>query len=513
MNHYDVIIVGAGISGVSAAVHLQQRCPSKTWTILEGRDAIGGTWDLFRYPGIRSDSDMHTLGFRFKPWTDAKAIADGPAILKYVNATIDEFKLREKIQHGQRVTKAAWSSDDVCWKVTVSRTGGAAQRGTNEQAETTFTGNFLFICGGYYNYEQPHDPEFKNVAAFKGQVLHPQFWPEGMHYAGKKVVVIGSGATAMTLVPNIATQGAEVTMVQRSPTYVVSLPARDKIANMLRKFLPDKLAYIITRFKNVELQRFFYRQTRTAPLRVKNKLLALVRKHLGPEYDVDKHFTPTYNPWDQRLCLIPDADLFNAINAGTVKVVTEHIDCFTEDGLKLSTGEVLPADIIVTATGLKLTVLAGLEISVDDKRMDLAKTWSYKGMMYSDIPNLAQTFGYINASWTLRADLISEYVCRLLNHLDKKGMRQVTPRLRPEDEGMPARPWIDSFTAGYMQRSMHLFPKQGDAGCWRNTQDFKQDRKMIRHAPIEEDAALRFEKPVRDGELKDALLEEESSVA
>ncbi len=516
MNHYDVIIVGAGISGVSAAVHLQQRCPGKTWLILEGRDALGGTWDLFRYPGIRSDSDMHTLGFRFKPWTEAKAIADGPAILKYVNETVDEFNLREKIRHGHKVTAAAWSSDDVRWKLTVKQADvvhDVENNGVNNETEIEFTCNFLFMCGGYYNYEQPHDPEFKNVAAFKGQLIHPQFWPEDMDYAGKKIIVIGSGATAMTLVPNIAEQGAEVTMVQRSPTYVVSLPARDKIANMLRKFLPEKLAYAITRFKNIELQRFFYHQTRVAPLRVKNKLLSLVRKHLGPDYDVDKHFTPTYNPWDQRLCLIPDADLFKTIKAGTVKVVTEHIDCFTEDGLKLGTGEVLPADIIVTATGLKLIVLSGLEVRVDNDRVNLANTWSYKGMMYSDIPNMTQTFGYINASWTLRADLISEYVCRLLNHMDKIGMMQVTPRLRPEDEGMLARPWIDSFTAGYMQRSMHLFPKQGE-GCWSNTQDFKQDRKMIRHAPIEEDAALCFSKPVSDvGEVKAPVLEEERSAA
>ncbi len=506
MNHYDVIIVGAGISGVSAAVHLQRECPGKSWTILEGREALGGTWDLFRYPGIRSDSDMHTLGFSFKPWTEAKAIADGPSILKYVNEAADEFGLREKIQYGHKVTAAAWASDEACWTLTVQQSGVAGS-----EAESEFSCNFLFMCGGYYNYDRPHDPEFKNVDAFKGQVIHPQFWPEELDYAGKKIIVIGSGATAMTLVPAIAEQAAEVTMVQRSPTYVVSMPARDKIANALRKCLPEKFAYAITRFKNVAMQRYFYQRTRVAPLRVKNKLLGLVRKYLGPEYDVDKHFTPTYNPWDQRLCLIPDADLFNAINAGTARVVTEHIDCFTGDGLKLATGEVLPADIIVTATGLRLTVLSGLALRVDGSQVNLADTWSYKGMMYSDIPNLAQTFGYINASWTLRADLVSEYVCRLLNQMDKLGMAQVTPRLRPEDEGMTSRPWIDGFPAGYMKRSMHLFPKQGE-DCWRNTQNFKLDRKLIRHAPIE-DSALCFSNPLGEVEMKDFVLEEERSAA
>ncbi len=484
MNHYDVIIVGAGISGVSAAVHLQKECPSKTFAILEGRESIGGTWDLFRYPGIRSDSDMHTLGFNFKPWKEAKSIADGPSILSYVNETIDEFHLREKIRLGHKVKQAAWSTEAARWKLKTQTVGGG---------EVELSCNFLFMCGGYYNYETPHDPEFKNVEAFKGKVVHPQFWPEDLSCAGKKVVVIGSGATAMTIVPAMATEGAKVTMVQRSPTYVVSAPDKDAVANFLRKILPEKLAYSITRFKNTQLQRFMYRRTRIAPEMIKKRLLGYVRDHLGPDYDVDKHFTPSYNPWDQRMCLIPNADLFNAIKDGSAEVVTEHIDCFVEDGLRLVTGEVIPADIIVTATGLKLSVLSGVEFIVDDKPADVPETFSYKGMMYSGIPNLAQTFGYINASWTLRADLTSEYVCRLINFMDDRCVAQVTPLLRQEDMGMRERPWIDDFPAGYMMRSMHLFPKQGE-GPWRNTQDYALDKKMVRNAPID-DGALVFSNP------------------
>lgn len=502
MSDYDVVIVGAGISGVSAAVHLQEMCPEKTYTILEARDAIGGTWDLFRYPGIRSDSDMHTLGFRFKPWKEAKAIADGPSILNYVNETTDEYDLRDKIHLGHKVKRANWSSDRAEWHISVETSNG-------EKKEMTC--RFVFMCGGYYNYEEPHDPELKNVDDFKGRVVHPQFWPEDMNYEGKKIVVIGSGATAMTVVPAMAEQGAHVTMVQRSPTYVVSAPARDRIANTLRKILPDRWAYAITRFKNTQLQGWFYKRTRVAPKMVKAKLLKMVRKHLGPDYDVDKHFTPAYYPWDQRLCLIPDADLFNEINKGNVDVVTEKIDCFVEDGLKLETGEVLPADIIVTATGLKLIVLSGVDFSVDDEPVNIPDTFSYKGMMYSGIPNMAQTFGYINASWTLRADLTSEWVCRLLNYMDEIGAAQVTPTLRSEDGGMTVRPWIDDFPAGYMMRSMHLFPKQGE-GPWRNTQDFAADKKMVRKAPIA-DTALVFSSPdvTADTAIPEKAAEERSA--
>ena len=355
------------------------------------------------------------------------------------------------------------------------------------------------MCGGYYSYEKGYTPEFTGKERFQGTVVHPQFWPEDLDYAGKKVVVIGSGATAMTLVPAMAENGAQVTMVQRSPTYVVSRPDVDKIANTLRRFLPEKLAYAITRWKNVQLQRLFYHRTRVAPEKVKQKLLGLVRKSLNPGYDVDTHFTPRYNPWDQRLCLIPNDDLYKSINNGSATVVTDTIDTFTETGLKLSSGAELPADIIVTATGLELVVMSGVEFEVDGKPVNFPDTFNYKGMMFSEVPNLVQTFGYINASWTLRSDLIAEYVCRLLNRMDELGLRQATPRLRKADASMAARPWIDNFTSGYMQRVMHRFPKQGDRDPWRNTQNYALDKKIVRQAALE-DGALEFSNPVGEAD-------------
>ncbi len=486
MNHFDVVIVGAGLSGIGAAYHLQHKCPGKTFAILEGREVIGGTWDLFRYPGIRSDSDMYTLGYNFKPWVEAKAIADGPSILKYINETADENDIQEHIRFKHKVKSANWSTKTACWKVEAELV---------ESGDTIeFSCNFLYMCGGYYSYDEGYTPEFKGTGDFQGTIVHPQFWPEDLDYAGKKVVIIGSGATAMTLVPAMAKNGAQVTMVQRSPTYVVSAPAEDRIANTLRKFLPGKWAYAITRFKNISLGNWFYNKSRSSPEKVKKMILDMVRKAL-PDYDVETHFTPTYNPWDQRLCLIPDGDLYDAIRDGSAVVVTDTIDTFTEKGIKLSSGTELEADIIITATGLKLSVVSGLKVSVDDKPIDFAKTVSYKGMMYSDIPNLIQTFGYINASWTLRADIIAEYVCRLLNRMDELGMSQCTPRLRDEDKKMKLLPWIDGFSSGYMQRMMHLFPKQGGNGPWRNTQNYKLDKKLIRNAPLE-DGAMQFTNPV-----------------
>ena len=483
VNHQDVVIVGAGISGIGAAVHLQQSCPDRSYTILEGRQDIGGTWDLFRYPGIRSDSDMHTLGFSFKPWREAKAIADGPSIKRYLEETVAEHGLGEQIRFGHRVISAEWSTESATWTV----------RAEHDGEPVSFSCNFLFMCGGYYNYHEPHDPGFETLERFRGQVVHPQFWPEDLDYAGRKVLVIGSGATAMTLVPAMAERGARVTMLQRSPTYVVSRPDQDAIANRLRRWLPERWAYALTRFKNTQLQRFFYNRARTRPDQVKQMLLKQVRKELGDEY-TDKHFTPSYNPWDQRLCLIPNADLFESIRDGQADVVTDHIAEFTETGVRTASGQEIEADIIVTATGLKLQVMSGVAFEVDGERVNFPDTFSYKGMMFSGVPNLVQTFGYINASWTLRADLTAEFVCRLLNHMKTTGMRQVTPELRDEDRDMQALPWIDGFTAGYMQRAMHLFPKQGDRGPWRNTQNYALDRKMIRHAPLE-DGALRFTNP------------------
>lgn len=486
MEHVDVVIVGAGLSGVGAGVHLKRDCPGRSFTILEGRDAVGGTWDLFRYPGIRSDSDMHTLGYDFKPWREAKAIADGPSIRRYVNDTADEHDVRRHIRFGHTVERASWSTDDAHW-VVESRRGEGGER-------VVMSCDFLFLCGGYYRYDRGHLPEFAGLETFGGTLVQPQFWPERLDYAGKRVVVIGSGATAMTLVPAMAEGGAQVTMVQRSPTYVVSRPAEDAIANFLRRILPERWAYALTRWKNVTLQGYMYRRTRTTPEKVKRLLLDRVRKHLGPDYDVDTHFTPRYNPWDQRLCLVPDADLFKAINSGRAEVVTDGIECFTANGIRLASGRELEADIVVAATGLELSVLSGIELQVDGRRVNLPDTVSYKGMMFSDVPNLVQTFGYINASWTLRADLTARYVCRLLNHLEATGTRQVTPRLRDEDRNMTLRPWIDDFSAGYMQRAMHQFPKQGDRGPWRNTQDYAQDKKLVREAPLE-DGVLQFSRP------------------
>ncbi|HZR81164.1 MAG TPA: NAD(P)/FAD-dependent oxidoreductase [Candidatus Binatia bacterium] len=484
--HFDVLIVGAGLSGVGAGVHLEERCPGKSYAILEGRDSMGGTWDLFRYPGVRSDSDMHTLGYRFKPWRAAKAIADGPAILQYVKETAAEYGVDRHIRYRHLATRATWSSEDATWTVE------ALRKDTGETAR--FTCNFLFMCSGYYSYREGYTPDFRDVDRFRGTIVHPQKWPEDLDYRGKKVVVIGSGATAMTLVPAMAQDAGHVVMLQRSPTYVISRPDEDAIANALRKVLPASWAYAATRWKNVALQQLLYRRTRTHPHKVKQKLLDMVRKELGPDYDVETHFTPRYAPWDQRLCLVPNSDLFAAIRSGKASIATDRIDRFTERGIRLASGRELEADVVVTATGLNLVVLGEMQFAVDGKPIDFARTWTYKGMMYSDVPNLVCTFGYINASWTLRADLTSEYVCRILNHMDRVGARQVTPRLRPTDRDMPELPWIADFSSGYMQRAMHLFPKQGDREPWVNPQNYGRDKKMIRYGELE-DGVLRFESP------------------
>jgi monooxygenase len=480
MDHVDVIIVGAGLSGIGAAYQLQDTCPNKSYMILEGRDAIGGTWDLFKYPGIRSDSDMHTLGYSFKPWLDAKSIADGPSIHKYVNDTATENNIDEHIRFNHMVKSASWCSKESRWTIEASH---------NDKA-VTVTCNFLYMCSGYYDYKEGYTPDFEGIDDFKGTVVHPQFWPESLDYKGKRVVVIGSGATAMTLVPSMAKETESITMLQRSPTYVVSAPDQDWIANTLRKFLPSKLAYAITRFKNINFQRIIYQRSRNKPEQLKKMLLDRVRTELGPDYDVDKHFTPSYNPWDQRMCLVPNSDLFESIRSGNASVVTDEIDRFTEDGITLQSGESLKADIIITATGLNLKLLGGIKFSVDEKEVNLPDSYSYKGMMFSDIPNLIQTFGYVNASWTLRADINAEYVCRLLTRMDELNLKQCTPRIRDEDKDMLALPWIDDFTAGYMKRNLHLFPKQGDKDPWKNTQDYKLDRKMIRNAPLEDGAMI-----------------------
>jgi len=483
IEHFDVLIVGAGLSGIGAGYHLQTRCPGRTYAILEGRDAIGGTWDLFRYPGIRSDSDMYTLGYSFRPWEEANAIADGPSILKYVRDTAREHGIDRRIRFGHQVKRASWSSQEARWTV-------AAERGSaKDQAQ--FTCSFLFVCGGYYKYSEGYTPEFPGMARFAGRIVHPQKWTDDIDYAGKRVVVIGSGATAVTLVPELAKKAAHVTMLQRSPTWVVARPAKDEGAIKLRKWLPSMLAYAITRWKRVLLQQYFFNLCRRNPARARQLILGGVRAYLGPDYDVDRHFTPRYNPWEQRLCLVPDADLFLAIRSKKASVVTDRIETFTEKGIRLASGAELEADMIVTATGLNLEVLSGLQITVDGERVDPAKTYNYKGLMYSGVPNLASSFGYTNASWTLKCDLTCEYVCRLLNYMKKHGCRQCTPRDAGTDIG--GEPWVD-FSSGYIQRSLHLFPKQGSKPPWRLHQNYARDIMTLRFGRID-DGVMEFSNP------------------
>ena len=483
--HVDVVVVGAGLSGIGAGYHLQTMSPDRSYVILEGRESLGGTWDLFKYPGVRSDSDMHTLGFSFKPWTEAKSIADGPSILKYLKQTVSQFGIDKHIRYGQLVTKAQWPTDDAQWTVTST---DKATGTTN-----TYTCSFLFMCSGYYSYKKGHTPEFTGRERFKGTIVHPQEWPTDLDYAGKRVVVIGSGATAVTIVPSMADKAAHVTMLQRSPTYMVSRPDHDVLANRMRKVLPPKMAYNLTRFKNTWRQQLVYNKTRTDPNKVKQLLLGGIQLELGAEYDIAKHFTPNYNPWDQRLCLVPNGDFFKSMREGKASVVTDHVASFTETGIQLASGEHLEADIIVTATGLELVTLGEMDFFVDGNQVDFAKTWTYKGFAYSDIPNMASTFGYINASWTLRSDLTAEYVCRLLNHMRKKGVVQCTPRLREQDRNMKERPWIDGFSSGYMQRMMHRMPRQGDHEPWINPQNYRRDKKMFKHSPID-DGVMQFSK-------------------
>jgi monooxygenase len=480
--HFDVLIVGAGLSGVGAGWHLQNAAPDRSYVILEGREAIGGTWDLFRYPGIRSDSDMYTLGYAFKPWTEAKAIADGPSILKYVRETARDFGIDEHIRYGHKATSAAWSSEHACWTVEARKSDGTTAK---------ITANFVFLCGGYYSYEAGYAPEFPGAERFKGEIVHPQAWPERLDYAGKRVVVIGSGATAVTLVPAMAETAAHVTMLQRSPTYVVSRPAEDEMANRLRKWLPAMAAYNLIRWRNVLFGMWFFRLARNKPDAVKQNIIDMVRAQLGPDYDVGRHFTPSYNPWDQRLCLVPDADLFQAIKQGRAEVVTDHVESFTEGGIRLKSGAELKADIIVTATGLNLQVMNGLSLTVDGRAVDPGQTLSYKGMMYEDVPNLASAFGYTNASWTLKCDLTCEYVCRLLNHMRRTGLRQVTPH--NDDPTIERQPWLD-FSSGYVRRAMEKFPKQGSKAPWRLHQNYAMDLMSLRYAKLE-DGVLKFSNP------------------
>jgi len=477
--HRDVIIVGAGLSGIGAACHLREHCPDKTFTIVEGRDAIGGTWDLFRYPGIRSDSDMYTLGYSFKPWKEQKAIADGPSILAYVRETSRERGIDAAVRFGHRVERASWSTEEGRWTVEVALASGDVTR---------LTCSFLLVCAGYYDYAQGYTPDLPGIERFTGRVVHPQLWTDDIAYAGKRVVVIGSGATAVTLVPELAKDAAHVVMLQRSPTYVVSLPAQDAIANWLRERLSPGLAYDLVRWKNVLRSMAFFEFARRRPELAKKRLVELVRQHLGAGYEVEKHFTPRYNPWDQRICLVPDGDLFDAIRSGKASVVTDQIDTFTERGVRLRSGAELEADLIVTATGLKLKFLGGMELSVDGQRIEPSRTMNYKGVMFSDVPNLAGIFGYTNASWTLKADLTSEYVCRLIRHMTATGTARCTPRR--SDPTLQEEPFID-FSSGYVQRGLSHFPKQGSKRPWRLHQNYALDILTLRYGAVD-DGTMEF---------------------
>jgi cation diffusion facilitator CzcD-associated flavoprotein CzcO len=471
--HFDVLVVGAGLSGIGAGHHLQARCPGKTYAILEGRDTIGGTWDLFRYPGVRSDSDMFTLGYSFRPWRGTKAIADGGTILDYVRDTARHYGIDRKIRFNHRVTKASWSSETARWTVEVEHDGRTLR----------FTCGFLLMCSGYYDYAAGYTPDFAGVERFEGRIVHPQHWPQDLDYAGQRVVVIGSGATAVTLVPEMAKTAAHVTMLQRSPSYVLSRPAEDALANWLRARLPAGLAHGLTRWKYVLLTMMFFNLARKQPAQTKQKLIGRVRRQLGPDYDVATHFTPRYNPWDQRLCLVPDADLFAALRAGTASVVTDQIETFTETGLELTSGQALEADIIVTATGLVMQLVSGVALTVDGVKADLSRSMSYKGMMFSEVPNFASTFGYTNASWTLKADLTAAYVCRLLRHMDRTGAAACTPRLA--DPAMPVAPWLD-FSSGYVRRAMDKFPKQGTRAPWKTHQNYALDLLALRMGRVDD---------------------------
>jgi cation diffusion facilitator CzcD-associated flavoprotein CzcO len=477
VEHFDVLIVGAGLSGIGAAWHLQKECPRKTYAILEGRAASGGTWDLFRYPGVRSDSDMYTLGYRFRPWKNAKAIADGPSILSYIREVASDHGIDGKIRYQHKVMRASWSTPDAQWTVEVER--------GPERQPARLTCNFLWMCSGYYSYDGGYLPDFPGVERFKGRLVHPQKWPEDLDHAGKRVVVIGSGATAVTLVPSMAETAGHVVMLQRSPTYMAVRPSQDPFATRMRAKLPLELAYMVTRWKNVLLGMYFYQMCKRKPDKVRSLLLGYVRQFLGPDYDVEKHFTPSYKPWDQRLCLVPDADFFRAIRKGKVSVVTDHIETFTEDGLRLKSGEELKADIVVTATGLVLVPLGNVKLAVDGRPVTPSETFIYKGMMYSDVPNLASVFGYTNASWTLKADLVCEYVCRLLNLMDRKGYRQCMPH--NSDPALQAEPWV-TFSSGYIQRALKHQPKQGSRRPWKLYQNYALDLLSLRYGRLRDNA-------------------------
>jgi len=482
VEHLDVLIIGAGLSGVGAAYHLMQQCPNKDFAILEGRAALGGTWDLFRYPGIRSDSDMYTLGYNFKPWSNPLAIADGPSILSYIEQTAREHGIEQKIRYQHRVLAADWCSATARWTLQV-------QRGA-EAEPLQLSCNQLLLCTGYYRYEAGYTPQFKGREQFQGEFIHPQLWPDNFDYSGKNVVVIGSGATAVTLVPALTAKAKHVTMLQRSPSYVLSLPQDDTLSSLLRRLLPETWVYRLARTRNVALQLGFYKLSKAWPSLVRKLLLGLARRQLGADFDM-RHFSPRYHPWDQRVCVVPDGDLFKVLRAGKASVVTEAIDGFTAQGIRLKSGRVLPAEVIISATGLELQLFGGMQVAVDGVPFDAAKSMGYRGIMLRDLPNAAVVLGYTNASWTLKADLSSEYFCRLIQHMDAIGMRQCTPRDTRRE--VKDAPFLD-LASGYIQRAVDKIPKQGDRAPWKLYQNYLLDLALLRYGKVE-DGYLEFSSP------------------
>lgn len=479
----DVLIIGAGISGIGMACHLRKECPGQSFAILERREAIGGTWDLFRYPGIRSDSDMFTFGYRFRPWQEPKTLSDGESIREYMVDTAREYGVEDKIHFGLKTTRAAWSSDDACWTLTVEDEAvGETQ---------TWRARYLALCTGYYRYDAGHTPEFPGIERFQGRLVHPQQWPEDLDYRNKKVVVIGSGATAITLVPAMAEDTAHITMLQRSPSYVLSLPAVDRISQILKRWLPDDWVFGMARKRNIHVQRLIYAASQKYPKLVRRLLLASVRAQVGKDVDM-RHFSPSYNPWDERLCVVPNGDLFKTLRTDKADIVTDHIDTFTENGIKLKSGQTLGADIVISATGLNMQMLGGIELVKDGQVQDASQHMTYKGVLLENIPNAAMIFGYTNASWTLKADISAAYVCRLLNHMAAKGYCSATPRAtdaRAVDESI-----MDALNSNYVKRASHRLPRQGDKAPWRVLHHYSRDHQMLIDQPIEDDV-LAFDAP------------------
>lgn len=473
MQHFDIIIIGAGLSGIDAACHFSMNCPDKSYTIYEGRDNIGGTWDLFKYPGIRSDSDMHTFSYHFKPWTYNKTIADASTILEYLQETVAEYKIEDKINFNHFMTDMSWSSKTKLWTVT-----GTNQK-TNQEIKSTC--NFLMLCTGYYDYENGYTPDFKGLNHYKGQFIHPQKWTTDIDYGNKEVIVIGSGATAVTLIPAMAERTKHITMLQRSPSYILSRPLYDPFAKWVNRLLPKKAAHFLARWKNILLNMYVYWMSRRKPKAIRKFVKAEMKKVLGSEYDIETHFNPKYNPWDERLCAVPDNDLFHTIKDGKCSIVTDHIDTFTENGILLQSGKELKADIIISATGLIIKMAGGMTIKVDEQEQNLGELINYKGLMIENIPNMVAISGYTNASWTLKADLVCAYTCRLLKYMDKNGYQSCVPKL--DDENIETKPVID-FSSGYIQRALDKLPKQGNQFPWKLHQNYIKDMIILKYKKI-----------------------------